>query len=186
MYQKNIMQSITLPQEIIDEILSYGDPFVTQKMEKVLFQLKYHSEKFNEMFQTPMYWFNPYYGYTNEMFYRFMLKKKPIHWIPPSMSYETSYRTSYRTSSSSVLNENYYTISTSLYLESKHVRSIMKDLEWGSMMINLIYEPKKLPYEFIPFNRRYARIWGKPYKKGGKGRGKYLRGNYSKIGNKNN
>ena len=31
-----------LPQEIIDEILSYGNPVVTQKFECVIHQTKYH------------------------------------------------------------------------------------------------------------------------------------------------
>jgi len=51
-----------------------------------------------------------------------------------------------------------------------------------------IPEPEKPPYEFIPFKWRYARCRGEPYK-GGKGygkhvRGKNVRGNYSKRGNK--
>ena len=51
-----------------------------------------------------------------------------------------------------------------------------------------IPEPEKPPYELIPVKRRYARCMGEPYK-GGKGYGKYgrgknVRGNYSKRGNK--
>ena len=86
------MQSISLPEDIILLILSYGDVYVTQKMEDVLFQLKYHLEIFDEIRNQSRFFkiYNPCAGYTIGMFYRSMLlnkKKKMIHWIPPSMKY---------------------------------------------------------------------------------------------------
>ena len=35
---------ITLPQEIMDEIMSYGDPIVTQKHQSVVHQIQYHEK----------------------------------------------------------------------------------------------------------------------------------------------
>ena len=86
------MQSIFLPEDIVLIILSYGDVYVTQKMEDVLFQLKYHLEIFDEIRNKSRFFktYNPCAGYTIGMFYRSMLlnkKKKMIHWIPPSMKY---------------------------------------------------------------------------------------------------
>ena len=86
------MQSIFLPEDIVLLILSYGDVYVTQKMEDVLFQLKYHLEIFDEIRNKSRFFktYNPCAGYTIGMFYRSMLlnkKKKMIHWIPPSMKY---------------------------------------------------------------------------------------------------
>lgn len=88
------MQSIFLPEDIVLLILSYGDVYVTQKMEDVLFQLKYHLDIFDEIRNKSRFFktYNPCAGYTVEMFYRSMLlnkKKKMIHWIPPSMKYWT-------------------------------------------------------------------------------------------------
>ena len=84
--------SIFLPKEIVRLILSYGDVYVTQKMEDVLFQLKYHLDIFDEIRNKSRFFktCNPCAGYTIGMFYRSMLlnkKKKMIHWIPPSMKY---------------------------------------------------------------------------------------------------
>ena len=86
------MLSIFLPEDIVLLILSYGDVYVTQKMEDVLFQLKYHLEIFDEIRNKSRFFktYNPCAGYTIGMFYRSMLlnkKKKMIHWIPPSMKY---------------------------------------------------------------------------------------------------
>ena len=86
------MLSIFLPEDIVLIILSYGDVYVTQKMEDVLFQLKYHLEIFDEIRNKSRFFktYNPCAGYTIGMFYRSMLlnkKKKMIHWIPPSMKY---------------------------------------------------------------------------------------------------
>ena len=86
------MLSIFLPEDIVLIILSYGDVYVTQKMEDVLFQLKYHLDIFDEIRNQPRFFkgYNPCAGYTIGMFYRSMLlnkKKKMIHWIPPSMKY---------------------------------------------------------------------------------------------------
>lgn len=86
------MLSIFLPEDIVLLILSYGDVYVTQKMEDVLFQLKYHLEIFDVIRNQSRFFkiYNPCAGYTIGMFYRSMLlnkKKKMIHWIPPSMKY---------------------------------------------------------------------------------------------------
>ena len=86
------MLSIFLPEDVVLLILSYGDVYVTQKMEDVLFQLKYHLELFDKIRNKSLFFktYNPCAGYTIGMFYRSMLrnkKKKTIHWIPPSMKY---------------------------------------------------------------------------------------------------
>ena len=88
------MWSISLPEDIVLLILSYGDVVVTQKMEDVFFQLKYHLEIFDKIRNQSRFFkiYNPCAGYTIGMFYRSMLrnkKKNTIHWIPPSMKYWT-------------------------------------------------------------------------------------------------
>lgn len=223
MYQNTIMQSISLPEDIILIILSYGDVYVTQKMEDVLFQLKYHLEIFDEIRNQSRFFkiYNPCAGYTIGMFYRSMLlnkKNKMIHWIPPSMKYwilsssssgERLYK--YSISGNSSTTEMYQlkhyrseykyesisdnSLTTEMYqLEPRRYEYKCEYIsgisQWTSIeyISEYIPEPEKPPYEFIPFKWRYARCMGEPYK-GGKGYGKYgrgknVRGNYSKRGNK--
>ena len=211
MYQNNIMRSISLPEDIVLLILSYGDVEVTQKMENVLFQLKYHLEKFDEIRNQSQFFkiYNPCAGYTIEMFYRSMLRKKTIHWIPPSMKYwilssssssERLYK--YSISGNSSNTEMYqHTHRTSEY-KYEYIRDDISTTEryqltpyrdeyncdyisiisqWTSIeyISEYIPEPEKPPYEFIPFKWRYARCMGKPYK-GGKGYGKYGRGKHGR------
>jgi hypothetical protein len=218
------MLSVFLPEDIILLILSYGDVYVTQKMEDVLFQLKYHLEIFDEIRNKSRFFktYNPCAGYTIGMFYRSMLlnkKKKIIHWIPPSMKYwilsssssgERLYKYSISDNSSTTgmyinqikhseceYDSDYeseyisHNISTTERYQINHSMSahycdyISGISQWTSIeyISEYIPEPEKPPYEFIPFKRRYARCMGEPYK-GGKGYGKYGRGNYSKRGNK--
>ena len=87
LYQTDIMLSIFLPEDVVLLILSYGDVVVTQKMEDVFFQLKYHLEIFDKIRNQSRFFkiYNPCAGYTIGMFYRSMLrnkKKNTIHWIP--------------------------------------------------------------------------------------------------------
>ena len=189
------MLSIFLPEDIILIILSYGDVYVTQKMEDVLFQLKYHLEIFDEIRNKSRFFktYNPCAGYTIGMFYRSMLlnkKKKMIHWIPPSMKYwilssSSSSERLYKYSiSSDISTTEMYQLTP--YRYEYNCDYIISISQWTS--IEYIPEPEKPPYEFIPFKWRYARCMGEPYK-GGKGygkhgRGKHGRSNYSKRGNK--
>ena len=70
-----------LPQEILDEILSYGDPVVAQKMEGVLHQIKYHRKmleidsKINLIHIGRV---NVYHGITQQDFYLYILDKSYI------------------------------------------------------------------------------------------------------------
>lgn len=203
------MQSIFLPEDIVLLILSYGDVYVTQKMEDVLFQLKYHLEIFDEIRNKSRFFktYNPCAGYTIGMFYRSMLlnkKKKMIHWIPPSMKYwilssSTSserlykYSISGNSSNTEMYQHTHRTseyrydysdnISTTKMYQLKPYRSEYNCDYITSISqwtyIEYISEPEKPPYEFIPFKWRYARVMGEPYK-GGKGYGKHGRGKHGR------
>lgn len=202
------MLSIFLPEDIILLILSYGDVYVTQKMEDVLFQLKYHLDIFDTIRNESRFFktYNPCAGYTIGMFYRSMLlnkKKKMIHWIPPSMKYwilsssssgERLYKYSISGNSSNTemyqhthrTSEYRYdysdNISTTKMYQLTHYRyEYICDYSSISQWTSIKYipEPEKPPYEFIPFKWRYARCMGEPYK-GGKGYGKYGRGKHGR------
>ena len=70
--------AITLPQDIIDEILSYGDPFVTQKHEAVVNQINYHRKMLEVDSTQPMLFYgrsNVYCGITSRHFYLYILDK---------------------------------------------------------------------------------------------------------------
>lgn len=70
---------VTLPQEIMDEILSYGDPFVTQKHKSVVNQMNYHRKMMKVDSRTPVRLYmgriNIYSGITAEYFYLYILDK---------------------------------------------------------------------------------------------------------------
>ena len=210
MYQNNIMRSISLPEDIVLLILSYGDVEVTQKMENVLFQLKYHLEIFDEIRNKSRFFktYNPCAGYTIGMFYRSMLRKKTIHWAPPSMKYwilsssssgERLYKYSISGNSSNTemyqdthrTSEYKYDYSDDISTTERYQLTPYRDeykcdyisyiSRWTSIeyISEYIPEPEKTPYEFIPFKWRYARCMGKPYK-GGKGYGKHGRGKHGR------
>lgn len=70
--------AITLPQEIMDEILSYGDPIVTQKHKSVVNQINYHRKMLEvDSGLTLLYMGrrNVYSGITAEDFYLYILDK---------------------------------------------------------------------------------------------------------------
>lgn len=72
---------MNLPQEIVDEILSYGDPIVTQKNECVIHQMKYHRKMLEvDSERTIMFLgrFNVYSGITMRHFYLYILDKSYI------------------------------------------------------------------------------------------------------------
>lgn len=68
-----------LPQEIMDEIMSYGDPIVTQKHQSVICQIEYHRKMLDiDSKMTRMLYmgrFNVYGGITPEYFYLYILDK---------------------------------------------------------------------------------------------------------------
>ena len=203
------MLSIFLPEDVVLLILSYGDVVVTQKMEDVLFQLKYHLELFDKIRNQSLFFktYNPCAGYTIGMFYRSMLlnkKKKMIHWIPPSMKYwilssstssERLYKYSISNSSTTEMNQlnpyrseyKYESISdNSLTTEMYQLKPYRFEYDYEIISvvsrwtaIEYIPEPEKSPYEFIPDKWRYARVMGEPYK-GGKGYGKHGRGKHGR------
>ena len=73
--------SVTLPQELIDEILSYGDVYVTQKHDSVINQINYHRKMLDiDSIITPLYMgrLNVYIGITEEFFYLYILDKSYI------------------------------------------------------------------------------------------------------------
>ena len=63
-------QNNLLPIEIINEILSYGDPIITRKFSYVLAQLKYNKTEFEYLRQQPN---GRYSNWSNERLYKFML-----------------------------------------------------------------------------------------------------------------
>ena len=70
--------AITLPQEIMDEILSYGDPIVTQKHETVVNQINYHRKMLEVDSRLTMLYLgrlNVYGGITSRDFYLYVLDK---------------------------------------------------------------------------------------------------------------
>ena len=70
-----------LPQEILDEILSYGDPVVAQKMECVLNQIKYHRkmlEIYSKINRIHIGRVNVYHGITQQHFYLYILDQSYI------------------------------------------------------------------------------------------------------------
>jgi len=70
--------SITLPQEIMDEILSYGDPIVTQKHLSVVNQINYHRNMLEVDRRTTLLYLgrlNTYHGITERYFYYYILDK---------------------------------------------------------------------------------------------------------------
>ena len=73
--------SVTLPQELVDEILSYGDVYVTQKHDSVINQINYHRKMLVvDSGITPLYMgrLNVYIGITEEYFYLYILDKSYI------------------------------------------------------------------------------------------------------------
>lgn len=71
--------TVTLPQEIMDEILSYGDPIVTQKHTSVVNQMNYHRKMLEVDSGVPVISYmgrmNVYSGITPEYFYLYILDK---------------------------------------------------------------------------------------------------------------
>lgn len=73
--------TITLPQEIMDEILSYGDPIVTQKHLSVVNQINYHRKMLDVDSRITLIYMgrlNIYYGITEIHFYFYILDKSYI------------------------------------------------------------------------------------------------------------
>lgn len=70
---------MALPQEIVDEILSYGDPVVTQKHQSVINQINYHRKVFGVDRRLPPISYldrwNVYSGASPEEFYLYVLDK---------------------------------------------------------------------------------------------------------------
>jgi len=72
---------ITLPQEIMDEIMSYGDPIVTQKHQSVVHQIQYHRKMLKVDSRLTLIYLgrlNAYYGITSMDFYLYILDKSYI------------------------------------------------------------------------------------------------------------
>ena len=73
--------AVNLPQEIIDEILSYGDVVVTQCHNSVINQIKYHIKMLVvDSRAIPLYAgrFNMYSGISENEFYLYILDKTYI------------------------------------------------------------------------------------------------------------
>ena len=73
--------SVTLPQELIDEILSYGDVYVTQKHDSVINQINYHRKMLDIdsiIAHLCMGQLNLYSGITDKFFYLYILDKSYI------------------------------------------------------------------------------------------------------------
>ena len=72
---------VNLPQEIIDEILSYGDVVVTQRRASVINQLSYHRKMLDvdsRATQLCAGRFNMYSGISEHEFYLYILDKAYI------------------------------------------------------------------------------------------------------------
>jgi hypothetical protein len=69
---------IILPQEIMDEILSYGDPIVTRKHQSVVNQIQYHRRMLEVDRNLTLIYLgrlNVYYGIASTDFYLYILDK---------------------------------------------------------------------------------------------------------------
>ena len=67
--------AIILPQEIMDEILSYGDPIVTQKHETVVNQINYHRKMLEVDSRRTMLYLGRLNVYGSRDFYLYILDK---------------------------------------------------------------------------------------------------------------
>lgn len=71
-----------LPQEIMDEIMSYGDPMVTQKHQALMRQIEYHRKMLDIDRKLPRMTYlgrlNVYGGISQEYFYLYILDKSYI------------------------------------------------------------------------------------------------------------
>jgi hypothetical protein len=64
--------TIILPDDVIDHILSYGDPIVNEKYTYVLIQIDYLNNEFNYNRKKP---YNSWYGYKESHFKKYALYK---------------------------------------------------------------------------------------------------------------
>jgi hypothetical protein len=63
---------ITLPDDVIEHILSYGDPIINEKYTLVVIQIDYLNNEFNYNRLKP---YNVWYGYPEEWFKKYALNK---------------------------------------------------------------------------------------------------------------
>lgn len=61
-----------LPMDIVDQILSYGDPEITNRFRCVHYQIKYHKREFDVLRHTP---YNTYYRWQSHQFRYFILSR---------------------------------------------------------------------------------------------------------------
>lgn len=61
-----------LPDDVIEQILSYGDPIVNEKYTLVVIQIEYLNNEFNYNRYKP---YNVWYGYPQELFKNYALCK---------------------------------------------------------------------------------------------------------------
>lgn len=64
--------TIILPDDVIENILSYGDPIINEKYTCVILQIKYLNNEFNYIRLKP---YNTWYGYSKEFFKKYALYK---------------------------------------------------------------------------------------------------------------
>ena len=64
--------SVILPDDVIEHILSYGDPIVNEKYTFVVIQIEYLNNEFNYNRSKP---YNCWYGYPPEYFKKYALCK---------------------------------------------------------------------------------------------------------------
>ena len=63
---------IILPDDVIEHILSYGDPIVNEKYSFVVIQIEYLNNEFNYNRSKP---YNTWYDYPPELFKKYALSK---------------------------------------------------------------------------------------------------------------
>ena len=67
-----VTMSVILPDDIIEHILSYGDPIVNEKYSFVIIQIEYLNNEFNYNRLKP---YNTWYGYKESQFKKYALCK---------------------------------------------------------------------------------------------------------------
>ena len=80
-HKANFCRLPTLPQDIIDYILSFGDVYVAQKFDSVLRQFQYNLTEFDFFANKPhlsLGQINNYSGFSVDMFYLYILDKSYI------------------------------------------------------------------------------------------------------------
>lgn len=109
-HKANFCRLPTLPQDIIDYILSFGDVYVAQKFDSVLRQFRYNRTEFDFFANKPrlsLGQINNYSGFSVDMFYLYILDKSYIK--------KNVFRTKGKTSTNELYYNHFFTPPTHFF-----------------------------------------------------------------------